>query len=268
MEKWQVVLSLTIFLVALVVVFCWTWNMRHTKSVSICLLKQGGREDSMYVVINLDHRPDRLKHCRKELAFLPAPFKRISAVDGKTKPGVDSSELITTYDTTANHRWDKAIPPYESREMSPGEIGCCMSHIHALRLAQQHAKQPLVVFEDDVVVFDHTRLLNIQPYIPGDADLFYFGYIDVGGIDHTQADAHGISPVKFCFGMFSYMILRPDKLLSMLPMSSPVDLWYGELIESGKIKAYAASPKICDQIAYGCNSDITHTGFGDAPRKC
>jgi hypothetical protein len=68
--------------------------------------------------------------------------------------------------------------------------------------------------------------------------------------------------------MYAYVIVNPSKIASLLPITSPVDLWYGELVEDGKLVAYAASPPVCDQIAYGCNSDIVHSGFGDAPRRC
>ena len=219
------------------------------------------------VYLNLERRPDRRKRTEKELSFLPFPLTRINAIDGKKSPKFSPDELVIKYDTTANSRWDIRIPPLQMRIMSPGEIGCCLSHLKALRMANT-IKEPLIVFEDDVVVYDQKELLKLVEVIPNDADLFYLGNIDVGGINHQSKNSNNIAPITFCFGMYAYIILNAPKILSLLPISAPIDVWYGTLIESGKLIAYAASPPVCNQIGYGCNSDIVHTGAGDGPRKC
>ena len=78
------------------------------------------------VVINLNHRADRLKQFEDEIQKLRIPaWRRIEAVDGAEKfPGLD---------------------PFYS-----GSIGCSLSHVQALKEARWNEIDGLLICEDDV----------------------------------------------------------------------------------------------------------------------
>ena len=88
-------------------------------------------------VINLDRSVARLEHATRQLHGAGLEFERIAAIDGRAVPVPELARLC----------------PENSRHfyapLRVGEIGCYLSHLRALQIAQDRGIEPFVVFEDD-----------------------------------------------------------------------------------------------------------------------
>lgn len=212
-------------------------------------------------VINLDRRPDRRAHAANELRPFFRQYTRHAAVDGNALPEIDERRVTRFYDTTDNQRWDATIRVNRCLRMSPGEVGCALSHLQVWEDALARDAFPLVVFEDDLVLAPDfgARMRRAMAALPADADLLYLGCIPNGLGERV---APSLRRVIFVFGAFAYVLTRSGarKLVGHLPIDRPVDNYMGYLTETGQLTAYAVDPPIADQIEFGgFNSDIVHT---------
>ena len=109
-------------------------------------------------VINLDRAPERLAHMRAELGRIGVPFERMPAVDGGALPAAEIA------------RWT-ATPMADGTRLTPGEIGCILSHRKCWEAAAA-ANEPVAVFEDDVFLSaDAAAFLRDATWLPTDADI-------------------------------------------------------------------------------------------------
>lgn len=103
------------------------------------------------VVINLESRPDRmealLRTRKRNASWLK--LERLSAVDGRAS-SISEKDVVKSWST---ERLAEMFHWYRSKKikMSPGERGCCASHLRAWRRCARSGK-PLLVLEDDAVI--------------------------------------------------------------------------------------------------------------------
>merc|ERR1719491_1293715 len=103
------------------------------------------------VAINLKSREDRWKGLQKSIAK-NAPWlkvERLDAVDGRVAPP-PARDVAKQWSTA---RLAKLFHWYRPKKvaMSPGERGCCASHLRAWQRCAA-GRAPLVVLEDDAVL--------------------------------------------------------------------------------------------------------------------
>lgn len=91
-------------------------------------------------LINLDRAPDRLQRAARALAGQQLAFERVSAVDGRALEAAQVTAL-TAASTAA----------YFAR-LTPGELGCYLSHIRVLELMVARDLPVALILEDDVEV--------------------------------------------------------------------------------------------------------------------
>lgn len=108
-----------------------------------------------FFVINLDRSPERLAAIGQEAAALGIDLIRVPAVDGKTIPEAEQDAL------------DRPgfLRDHGKRPM-PGEYGCYLSHIAALRRIADGEAEAGVVFEDDI-----RPLPDLQPVLASLAEI-------------------------------------------------------------------------------------------------
>jgi glycosyl transferase, family 25 len=90
-------------------------------------------------VISLEESVDRRSEVSQQLSHINLPFRFYPAIDGR---GLSPAELRTVY---APERAQRAI----GRPMTPGEIGCSLSHLSVYRSMVEADFDGLVVLEDD-----------------------------------------------------------------------------------------------------------------------
>lgn len=103
-------------------------------------------------VINLERSPERLQNIQSELQREGIEFHRIAAIDGKSLP-------------LGQHGYGLQVDTSNfERELTPGEIGCALSHVAALREFLNSDADIALVLEDDVVLVPGIRD-TIQSFI-------------------------------------------------------------------------------------------------------
>lgn len=209
------------------------------------------------VYINLDRRKDRRRHCLDQLAPHFKTIGRFAAIDGSSMLEQDP-RVLQFYDLQDNARWDGNIKHYRCQRMSPGEVGCSLSHLEVW----SDGDDAVAIFEDDVVLERdfNSRFKTFFAALPADWDIAYLGYIDTGGLEETAQPK--IRRVKFVFGAYAYMLSSRGrrKLRSSVPIDRPVDNFLGMLTETRQLQAYAAFPALATQLEFGGRgSDIRHS---------
>ena len=89
-------------------------------------------------VINLDRSTERLAAMQQRLARAGLPWQRVPAVDGR---GLDLARS-TAVDVAGYRRW-------HGKDLNPGEVGCYLSHIEAMRRFLAGPWAYALVLEDD-----------------------------------------------------------------------------------------------------------------------
>lgn len=96
------------------------------------------------LLINLDRSTDRLARCAPLLDSLGLPWERVPGVEGKRLP---SEQLAALNPHPAPHgEW--------FRPLTPGEIGCFLSHLRCWQLIQERNLDGALVLEDDFELRD------------------------------------------------------------------------------------------------------------------
>lgn len=91
------------------------------------------------LLINLHDATDRYSTAEKMLAHEGFAFERIEAVDGRGKP----TSMFPQYDASRALR-------FYGRELTSGEIGCYLSHLHCVERFLQSNETYCLVLEDDM----------------------------------------------------------------------------------------------------------------------
>lgn len=94
-------------------------------------------------VINLDRSPKRLEEISSQLTRLGLSFQRVAAVDGKEA----TPEQLSQLDEASYQR-------KHGKTSLPGELGCYLSHVEAIRQFLQSGHASAVILEDDAILED------------------------------------------------------------------------------------------------------------------
>jgi glycosyl transferase, family 25 len=148
--------------------FRYAWIKSRASFASTCIILYDGgakRGAANYAeadvlnchVINLADNPVRLNHIIKTFGDAGISFTRFDAVD-----------RIRAVD----HPLAKLLPPMKVRPLSPGELGCLLSHYEIWKIVERARDDFAAVFEDDAVIDPRLRtVLSERSLFPGDADL-------------------------------------------------------------------------------------------------
>ena len=127
--------------------------------------------------------------------------------------------------------------------LTKGEIGCYLSHIHMLKKALESNK-PVLIIEDDIKLeIDTFQKIKELKDIPIDWDILCIGY-------NYYEQFSTFDKIKYLHGAHAYLVnnenLTIEKINSLLPIDKPYDLMLPE-----KLKTYIVKPKIIDLGEFG-----------------
>lgn len=91
------------------------------------------------LVINLDRSPHRLARMSQQLEDISWPWERLSAADGASL-SMDDGALVDVQAFRRKH----------GKSPLPGEVGCYLSHVWAMRRLLETEKAYALILEDDV----------------------------------------------------------------------------------------------------------------------
>ena len=102
---------------------------------------QTGRQSPHVFLINLDRSTDRLARCAPILDALGLTWERVPGIEGKKLP---PEQLAALNPHPAPHgEW--------FRPLTPGEIGCFLSHLRCWQLIEERNLDCALVLEDERV---------------------------------------------------------------------------------------------------------------------
>jgi GR25 family glycosyltransferase involved in LPS biosynthesis len=208
------------------------------------------------LVINLDRRADRLvkfndTYQRSDLAS-EVPLARIAATDGSV---LDMDALLTPTAAAEMAQVRAGKPRMHHTQLTPGAVGCYLSHLDAWRVAAR-SPGPVVIFEDDVIVPE--RMLQRLNLAVNEAAAVAGGKPFVLALhiiclkDCEMLPSGFVKPTMFWSTAAN--VVTPESARALLAMmdSAPIDIQIdgrlGELAAEGRI-VFLARPMI--KIEFG-----------------
>lgn len=219
---------------ALVVVLVYVYRARrHTP-------KQGAVHVAL--VINLAHRPERLAaftstYEASDLA--PVPLRRIEAFDGRS---LDWSRFLSDEALERLHMMRKTGYRMDHPDLTPGAVGCYLSHVQAWREVARSGAAVGLVFEDDAQL-----PAKVMPTFeeamrdaPDDWDILCLGHFAQGDLVSPR-----LVRVSLLLGLFAYAVsARAARSLPsrVFPITQQLDWELSRLIRDEGLKVYAVNP--------------------------
>jgi GR25 family glycosyltransferase involved in LPS biosynthesis len=222
-------------------------------------------------VINLNRQPSRWRHVWQELehvldasgAPLTARTTRVPAVDARQFGStVDTGDVDPTYTLGDQLFVDprRVLPRQldldEKVEMSRQEIAVALSHIKVWREVASGHHEYALILEDDVR-FRHrfaSRVDRVWQQLcaerkdPPLFDLLYLSFKEVEhGAEKTRVSENVFKLFRGLWYLSGYVVSKrgAERLLSMLPVRGPVDLWIN--YKFSVLEALSASESVIAQ---------------------
>jgi len=187
------------------------------------------RSDFDCYVINLDKNENRLQKFTSNYVssgLKNEPFVRIKAIYGKE---INYKDYIS----------DKV-----EIKMTPGMVGCFLSHLQLYDTILKCNKEYALVFEDDANIAKDLNLSMISSMfdsIPEDWDIILIGY-DISNPIHKYEKFDGYLRMYNFWGTHAYFIKKTAaaKLLNLVktPFTNQIDHVMGDLCKKGMLNVY------------------------------
>lgn len=245
------------------------------------------RFDRIFVV-TLERATDRQARVRERLAGLEFEFHL-----GVDKRALDRERLRAEgYDEEASRRASR-----HSHPMTPGEIGCALSHRQLYRTALEHGWERVLVFEDDVLPrrAELGALPGALAQLPESWELLYLGYSNfervtagqrakraaylalsaAGLMKWTPQEVRRLLPAPYsqnlrraglhhCTHAYAFTREAARKLLAaQTPLAFVADQLLVHLVLRGELEAFVVDPKLFEQEAgAGASADFSYVHHG------
>ena len=177
-------------------------------------------------VISLPDSTERQKSIKTQLDNNFLPFEFITAVDGKKLTGLDIDGL---YDLEKAKKID--------RELSPGELGCALSHKNVYKKMVENNIERAIILEDDIILkpifYELIKLLTTFPiknYVIK-LERTYYGK----NIDNNVKTSH-FTPW--------HRIKLTDEYFIGQPLSNPTLTWGYYIDIKAAVKLLSIMPKV------------------------
>ena len=177
-------------------------------------------------VINLPSSTDRRRRTEDQLRRAGMQYEVVEAIDGKRLTVTERSELVDERRVAAYPRW-----------LTPGMIGCALSHWHVYQRIAEDSDETALVLEDDAVL--HPGLAELADCIsrqmqPSEVVLLYFLSFGPCHLSERQAIAVGryrlLYPVEArqVVASTAYLISRDaarSLVEAIIPVRASPDSW-------------------------------------------
>jgi GR25 family glycosyltransferase involved in LPS biosynthesis len=220
-------------------------------------------------VINLDRQPQRWNRLRRELGRqqgngsvpLVSLTERFAAIDAKLHHDIPAGEVEPVY-SVADQLFVEPEPLLartgkdRNIKMSRAEVAVARSHIEIWKVIATSSHEFSLVLEDDAYfalgaaklidrAWSDLRKLANEPV---SFDMLYLSYREAGReIRKEEVTDALFRPLRGLWQLSGYVLSRAgaQKLLKLLPVRGPVDLWINYQFE--KINVYATARSVINQ---------------------
>lgn len=206
-------------------------------------------------VINLRRRSDRLVNFKKH--YYSSGISKNNLIVIEAIDGSDLSE-IERFMPESTKKIVKTGKRDGHDELSPGMIGCYLSHYKAWEEFLKSGKPAAFMFEDDSKIAPHfgDALKNLPP----DWDLVMFGVQSC--MECPEFDSNFVK-LNYFYGAGGYIINRQGALKMMQnrenPIAHQIDLLMGKLNKEGKVNVYSVKNNLVDTEPLGTDVQM-HVG--------
>jgi glycosyl transferase, family 25 len=193
------------------------------------------------LLINLDRSKDRLAKTGSKLTELGIDWERFPAVDGWAR----QSEIASYVD-------EKSFRQRHGKPPVPGEVGCYLSHIHAMQHFLNTSREYALILEDDIVLStDLSEVVSQLIAHPHRWDMVRLSGMHSGTplkllrLDQTPYSI-AVSTTSYT-GSSCYLVNKKaarTMVEALLPMRLPYDLAYERAWETG-LKVRMVTPAPC-----------------------
>ena len=222
--------------------------------------KENFTSDIPIFCINLEGADKRWNKVTNAFNNLNLNINRFPAVNGKSLTNIDNSKILNSYNTNVNAICDKNIKPNLTLNLSKGEFGCALSHLGLWEKIVKENIQTAILIEDDINpnknFNDYKTLIND---LPKDWDIAYVSFLNTGKKQYVK-DRIYIPSCGFTTAGYIINNKGAKKLLDLLPIVGPIDLYLLSLFRSKKINAYVLEGICNSEGTWGGNdSSIEHS---------
>lgn len=204
------------------------------------MLSNVKRSDFDCYVINLEKNEDRLKKFTSTYegsGLTENPFLRMKAIYGK------------------DINYQEYISDEVEINMTPGMVGCFLSHMYIYDMMMKSMKEYALIFEDDAYIMRDLNLGMISYIfgsIPDDWDIILIGY-DISNSVHKYEKMDGYLKMYNFWGTHAYFIkkMAAKKLLDLtkIPFTNQIDYVMGDLCKKGLLNVYGIPNPLVFQYA-------------------
>ena len=204
--------------------------------------------NSQAYVINMDHHKDRLstihaKYNASDLRPELGALQRVKAVDGTM---VDWTRVVHGHSIESLKRVATTGKRRAHEELTPGAVGCYLSHLAVWTLFLESRRSYALIFEDDADIMPSTmsQLKKCVDEMQEDWDMLLLGW-EGESVPHGPHTRKVTSFVRLHGYVISERCAR-RLLPAMLPMKVQVDWAITSLIPTLDLKVFGASPHVTD----------------------
>lgn len=200
-------------------------------------------------LINMGKNVDRLNNFVEQYKKSDMNFKsmyRYEAIDGRT---VKIKDYVSPRAYAEIMSAEKTGYRTKHYQLTPGGVGCYLSHQNVIKIVAESEKEFAIIFEDDCIIDSHIyeKLTDIMMEIPNDWDILLLGCQCIRCLKYEK-----YSDIDRFFQTHGYVIHKHSadkiyKYLSKLQIEAQIDTVLSNMIKEGIIKVYCLNEGLVKQ---------------------
>jgi len=242
-----VLVSIVTIIIAIVVLI----HFNPPKTYNIDMFHDGIIRNNSFDVylINMGKNVDRLNNFVEQYKKSDLSFKsmyRYEAIDGRT---VKIKDYVSPRAYLEIMSAEKTGTRTKHYQLTPGGVGCYLSHQNVMKIVAESNKEFAVVFEDDCTIDSHIyeKLTDVMLEIPSDWDILLLGCHCIRCLKYEK-----YADIDRFFQTHGYVIHNKSAAkiydhLSKMQIEAQIDTVLSNMIKEGIIKVYCLNNWLVQQ---------------------
>ncbi len=208
------------------------------------------KNDSFDVyLINMGKNVDRLNNFVNQYKKSDLSFKsmyRYEAIDGRTVKIKDYVSPRAYAEIMAAEKTGTRTRHYQ---LTPGGVGCYLSHQNVLKIVAESSKEFAIIFEDDCIIDPHIyeKMTDVMLEIPSEWDILLLGCQCIRCLKYEK-----YTDIDRFFQTHGYVINNKSAAkiydhLSKLQIEAQIDTVLSNMIKQGIIKVFCLNNMLVQQ---------------------